>query len=90
MGIEESGEPDASSASDIGVRIAEARAARGLTSSELEERVGLHKGQVAEIEAGQRPLEICELVGCASALGVTARQLLGQPEPPYVSLLGNP
>jgi hypothetical protein len=54
MGIDESGEADASSASEVGARIAEARAGRGLTSAELEEL------------------------------------LLGQPEPPYESILSGP
>jgi Zn-dependent peptidase ImmA (M78 family)/transcriptional regulator with XRE-family HTH domain len=77
---------DVPEASGIGARIAEARAARGLTGSRLGELVGLRKDQVSKIESGRRRVGVSELPRFASALGVTIRQLLGQPERPALAM----
>jgi Zn-dependent peptidase ImmA (M78 family)/transcriptional regulator with XRE-family HTH domain len=73
-------------ASRIGARIAEARAARGLTGTRLGELVGLRKDQVSKIESGRRRVDVSELPRFASALGVTIRQLLGQTERPTLAM----
>jgi Zn-dependent peptidase ImmA (M78 family)/transcriptional regulator with XRE-family HTH domain len=70
----------------IGARIAEARAARGLTGVRLGELVGLRKDQVSKIESGRRRVDVSELPQFASALGVTVRQLLGQAERPALAM----
>lgn len=70
----------------IGARIAEARAARGLTGTRLGELVGLRKDQVSKIESGRRRVDVSELPRFASALGVTIRQLLGQAERPALAM----
>lgn len=70
----------------IGARIAAARAARRLTGSQLGELVGLRKDQVSKIESGRRRVDVSELPRFASALGVTIRQLLGQPERPALAM----
>jgi Zn-dependent peptidase ImmA (M78 family)/transcriptional regulator with XRE-family HTH domain len=70
----------------IGTRIAEARAARGLTGTRLGELVGLRKDQVSKIESGRRRVDVSELPRFASALGVTIRQLLGQAERPALAM----
>ncbi len=73
-------------ASGIGVRIAKARAARGLTGTRLGELVGLRKDQVSKVESGRRRVDVSELPRFASALGVTVRQLLGQTERPALAM----
>lgn len=77
---------EASETTGIGARIAEARAARGLTGTRLGELVGLRKDQVSKIESGRRRVDVSELPRFASALGVTIRQLLGQAEPPALAM----
>lgn len=76
----------AAETSRIGARIAEARAARGLTGTRLGELVGLRKDQVSKIESGLRRVAVSELPRFASALGVTVRQLLGQAEGPSLAM----
>jgi Zn-dependent peptidase ImmA (M78 family)/DNA-binding XRE family transcriptional regulator len=61
----------------VGARIAELRAARGMTGTELGEVLGLTKSQVSKIENGTRKLEVGELAVVAEALGVTLAEVLG-------------
>lgn len=77
---------DAEETSGIGARIAEARVARGLTGTQLGELVGLRKDQISKIESGRRRVDVGELPRLASALGVTIRHLLGQPERPALAM----
>lgn len=77
---------EASETTGIGARIAEARAARGMTGTRLGELVGLRKDQVSKIESGRRRVDVSELPRFAAALGVTIRQLLGQAERPALAM----
>ncbi|GIF17563.1 Zn-dependent peptidase ImmA (M78 family)/transcriptional regulator with XRE-family HTH domain [Actinoplanes tereljensis] len=61
----------------VGARIAELRAARGLTGTELGEALGLTKSQVSKIENGTRKLDVGELAVIADVLQVTLAEVLG-------------
>ena len=72
---------DVATAARVGARIAEARTKARLTGGQLGSAMGgLGKDQVSKIEKGKRRVDVGELAGAASALGVSVRYLLGQPE----------
>jgi Zn-dependent peptidase ImmA (M78 family)/transcriptional regulator with XRE-family HTH domain len=75
-------------AAGVGARVAAARKQRGMTGTELGERVGLRKDQISKIESGRRRLDISELPRVAAALGVTVRSLIGQVERPALAVAG--
>lgn len=72
----------------VGTRVAAARKRRGMTGTELGEKVGLRKDQISKIESGRRRLDISELPRVAAALGVPVRSLLGQPDRPALAIAG--
>ena len=66
------------------MNLKERRAAAGLTQARLAEKSGMNIRQIQRIEKGEIVLENVTLknaVGLAKALGITAEQLLGEPEP---------
>jgi Zn-dependent peptidase ImmA (M78 family)/transcriptional regulator with XRE-family HTH domain len=75
-------------AAQVGARVAAARKQRGMTGTELGEKIGLRKDQVSKIESGRRRLDISELPHVAAALGVTVRSLIGQAERPALAMAG--
>lgn len=57
--------------------VADARRAQGLTQREVESRLGKkHHGWLAKIEAGERQMNIIDLVAIARAIGADERKLL--------------
>ncbi|MFI5492904.1 helix-turn-helix domain-containing protein [Actinoplanes sp. NPDC051859] len=64
-------------AQEVGVRIAELRAAKGMTGSQLGAALGLTKSQMSKIENGSRKLDIGELAVVADVLEVTLAEVLG-------------
>jgi transcriptional regulator with XRE-family HTH domain len=64
----------------IGARIAEQRAARGLTQEGLAMRANVSKSLLSKVETGSRQATPALVAACARALGVPARVLEGQPE----------
>lgn len=52
------------------------RGRRGISQAELRERAGFSRSTMGRIEAGERDVEIAELMAIAAALGVTAAELL--------------
>ncbi|GHE66401.1 transcriptional regulator [Streptomyces longispororuber] len=63
----------------IGLRIAEARKARGLTQLQLAQRIPCSKSLIAQVERGHKPATPSLTAGAARALGVRLEQLTGQP-----------
>ena len=63
---------------DQGTRIAFLRREKGISQSELADRIGLRQSMVSKIERGQRKLLVGEAKGIASALGVSLWRLLGE------------
>ncbi len=49
----------------------------GLKQSEVAERLGRHQPFVSNVEAGQRRLDLIELLDLAEALGFDPRDLIG-------------
>jgi transcriptional regulator with XRE-family HTH domain len=60
----------------IGMRIAQARKARGWTQEGLAERSGLHKQTISEWERGNRTPSTDALAKVADALGVSLQELV--------------
>jgi transcriptional regulator with XRE-family HTH domain len=57
--------------------LTEARKKAGLTQTELAERLDRPQSFVAKIEAGERRVDVIELLALASALGVEPERLVG-------------
>jgi transcriptional regulator with XRE-family HTH domain len=55
---------------DVGLRVRAARAAAGLSQTDLAASVGLDRTMIAKIESGTRRIDALELVRLASATGV--------------------
>ncbi len=62
---------------DLGDRIRELRAERGMTQAELAERCGLHRTFIGTTERGTRNISVLNLRVIARALGVSVAELLG-------------
>ncbi|MEV4622576.1 ImmA/IrrE family metallo-endopeptidase [Asanoa sp. NPDC049573] len=62
---------------EVGARIAELRAARGMTGTQLGVALGLSKSQMSKIENGSRKLDVGELAVVADVLEVTLAEILG-------------
>lgn len=60
----------------VGRRIAELRADRGVSQRRLAEAIGLDQSALSRIESGERGLAVEELVGIASFLAVDTSVLL--------------
>lgn len=65
---------------DLGRRIAELRAARGLTQEQLAERLDVTFQYLQRIEAGRENLTVRSLVRLATALEVLVADLFAPPE----------
>lgn len=52
------------------------RGRRGMSQTELRDRAGFSRSTMRRIESAERDVEIAELMAIASALGVTAADLL--------------
>ena len=61
----------------IGDAIAQARAEKGLTQSELAERAGTSQSAISQIEKGERTPSFATATQIAAALGVSMADLLG-------------
>lgn len=62
----------------VGERIAQLRAARGMSLSELARQAGIGKGSLSEIESGQRNPTLDTLYAVAGPLRVPLTALLGE------------
>jgi len=71
-------------------RLRELRTERGLTLQQVAERANLDISTLSRLEAGKRRLALDHLPGLASALGVTADELLGSPAPIDPRVHGTP
>lgn len=65
-------------AHDVGQRIAEIRAHRGLSLSALAKLAGIGKGSLSELESGKRNPTLDTLYAVAGPLGVPLTTLLGE------------
>ncbi|GCD46355.1 helix-turn-helix domain-containing protein [Streptomyces paromomycinus] len=70
---------DSDAAPRIGRNIARARKARGLTQSQLAQRIPCSKSLVAQVERGHKQASPSFTAGAARALNVRLGQLTGQP-----------
>jgi len=68
------------SSADLGRAIAGARAARGLTQSELADRTGINRSYLAELEQGASTLQLERALRTLRRLGATVTVTL-PPEP---------
>ncbi|HEX3463362.1 MAG TPA: helix-turn-helix transcriptional regulator [Candidatus Elarobacter sp.] len=66
----------------LGERVRELRAGRGLTQLRLAERSGISRPSIANVEAGRQNVSLRQLCALATALGVTAAELLSGPDRP--------
>jgi transcriptional regulator with XRE-family HTH domain len=66
----------------LGVRIAAARDAAGLTQVELAALAGLRQAELSKIERGKRNASAATVAALARALGVTSDSLLLAPAKP--------
>lgn len=62
--------------SAFGTRVRELRREQGLSQEDLADRANLHRTYVGSIERGERNVALLNIHRLASALGVTARDLL--------------
>lgn len=60
----------------LGARIRELRGALGLSQEELAERAGLHRTYVGAVERGERNVSLDNILALASALEISASELL--------------
>jgi Zn-dependent peptidase ImmA (M78 family)/DNA-binding XRE family transcriptional regulator len=65
----EEGDVTRSVAEQVGGRIRRAREARGLSQAELAEALGLSQAAISNIESGNRPVRVDELVSISHAIG---------------------
>jgi transcriptional regulator with XRE-family HTH domain len=66
----------------LGLRIAEARKAAGLTQTQLAEQLGIAQQTLAHYEAGRLRVAVALLSPLARALGVSTEELIGEQTPP--------
>jgi transcriptional regulator with XRE-family HTH domain len=66
----------------LGLRIAAARKAAGLTQTQLAEQLGIAQQTLAHYEAGRLRVAVALLSPLARALGVSTEALLGEQAPP--------
>lgn len=66
----------------LGLRIAAARKAAGLTQTQLAEQLGLAQQTLAHYEAGRLRVARALLAPLARALGVSTEELIGEQTPP--------
>ena len=77
-----SGEADiAIDGEKLGARLRELRLAAGLTQAELARRTGIHRPNIARVEAGRHAPSLETLSRIASAIGVSTTQVLVSREP---------
>lgn len=62
---------------DLGLRMAGARKARGLTQQQLAERLGIVQQSYAQYETGRSRIQVAMLPKLAQYLGLTMDELLG-------------
>lgn len=65
----------------LGARLRELRLAAGLTQAELARRTGIHRPNIARVEAGRHTPSLETLARIASAIGVSTTQVLVSREP---------
>lgn len=65
---------------DLGLRLAELRAAKGLTQATLAEEVGVSLRYVQAIEGGRQNLKVLSLSRFADALGTSMADLFCKPK----------
>lgn len=73
---------------DIGVRVAEARAERGVTQSQLAASIGLDRTALAKIESGSRRVSAVELVAIARELRRRVEWFVDEAPPALASYRG--
>lgn len=66
---------------DLGERIRELRKARGMTQSDLAERLGVTQALIASYESARRSVPLRKLCMLAEALGVSIEDCVGQAAP---------
>jgi transcriptional regulator with XRE-family HTH domain len=66
----------------LGVRIATARKAQGMTQTQLADELGISQQVVASYEVGRRRVQLALLPHLARALAVTIEDLIGEQTPP--------
>lgn len=66
----------------LGLRIAAARKAAGLTQTQLAEQLGLAQQTLAHYEAGRLRVALALLTPLARTLGVSTEELIGEQAPP--------
>lgn len=71
-------------------RLRELRAERGLTLQQIAEQANIDVSTLSRLEAGKRRLALDHITALASALGVTADELLGTSEPEDPRVRGEP
>ncbi|GAB5426632.1 MAG: helix-turn-helix transcriptional regulator [Devosia indica] len=73
-------------------RLIEARKAAGLTQAELAAQFGRHQPFIANIESGQRRVDLVELIDLADVVGLDLHQIIEELKslPAGPSLPGNP
>jgi DNA-binding XRE family transcriptional regulator len=62
----------------LGARLRELRVAAGLTQAELARRTGIHRPNIARVEAGRHTPSLDTLTRLASAIGVPATRVLAE------------
>lgn len=62
----------------IGQAIRNERTRKGLSQEDLAFKCGLHRTYIGSVERGERNISIVNLVKIAEALGVTAKDLMGE------------
>jgi len=66
---------------DLGTRLRDRRAARGLTQAQLGEQCDLHRTFIGSVERGERNLSILNLRQIARVLRVPLAELFASPTP---------
>ena len=62
----------------LGARLREVRVAAGLTQAELARRTGIHRPNIARVEAGRHTPSLETLARLASAIGVPTTSVLAE------------
>jgi transcriptional regulator with XRE-family HTH domain len=75
---------------DVGLRIAEIRRARGWTQQEVASAAAMRPSDYQRIEAGKRNVTLRSLERVATALGVPLRRLFDVPSPTTKRRVGRP
>jgi transcriptional regulator with XRE-family HTH domain len=65
----------------LGARLRELRLAAGLTQAELARRTGIHRPNIARVEAGRHTPSLETLARIANAIGVSTTHVLVSREP---------